>query len=100
MWHAVVSAHRAEPAGESLPAGRSDARHPLAHVGDYRAVVFVTKNSRSGHKNVGSRFGHRGNIVDFDPAVDLDVDFEPAAFDLASHRAQLLQALGDEALPA
>src|SRR6202453_5337621 len=60
----------------------------------------MAENSRPGNEYVGARLGHRADIVDFYPAIDLNVDLETAPLDLAPDRAQLLQALGDEALPA
>src|ERR1700677_2343131 len=58
----------------------------------------MAENSRPGNEYVGARLGHRADIVDFYPAIDLNVDLETAPLDLAPDRAQLLQALGDEAL--
>src|SRR5581483_4009823 len=95
-----------EPANTYSIAARTIARYPpasgarraLAHVRDYPAVVAAAENPRAGDENVGSRLGHRRNIVDLDPAVNLNVHLEPAALNLAPHRAQLLEAIGDEAL--
>src|SRR4029453_14737521 len=94
------------PLAAALCTGSSNShlRELGAHFPDRYSVIRSAEDRRSGDERVGARFRDRGDVVAFHAAVDFEHDRAPALLlfgvDTRAHRAQLVERVGDERLPA
>src|SRR5262249_31848669 len=70
----------------------------VAHLFDHFAIVALAEDSRARYEHVGTRCFHLGNIVEFHPAIDLNIDLEGAPIQLAAHHPQFFQRLRNKFL--
>src|SRR5262245_9769599 len=70
----------------------------LAHLRDRLGVVLGPEDARARDDDVGACAHDVGDVVDLDPAVDLDVDREIALLDHPAELRDLRERAGDERL--
>src|SRR4029077_9597703 len=72
----------------------------LAHVRDRRGIILRAEDPGSGHEHVRAGAGDRVDVVDLDPAVDLDLGGPAALVEQAAQLRDLLESARDEFLAA
>src|SRR5579875_4037113 len=78
----------------------SNGADPRPHRADNRGIVRMSKNARSGDKNVGPSVSRLIDIVDLDPTVDLDIQIEAAAIEIGANSPHFVERFRYKSLSA
>src|ERR1700704_2735984 len=63
-------------------------------------VIRLAENGGTSYEGVGARFGCLRDIVDFDAAIDFQMNIAAAGIDALTYRGDFLQGFGNERLAA